>query len=268
MLHPQVPLKFRYPFLPQIMWYAADKYVRLLEQDKKEQGLISTPKKDETKQSTPKKKDLVSAKEKSSNKKPVKTDAEGKEEETSPLPKKGLVEEDTVETPGRRRSSRVARQAQENEEKEKAVKKEEADGVNGKKRSPKKNKDKDDKLEMNGEEHEEEDEDKNMPDAGEENGEQEEKKPWRPVYLTRFEVDGLNKLIEKLRKWPQAEKNVPSSLEDPYGLLERLEVCVFFTFNERYRNMYVGWTCRAAHFCHIYFVQPRLTTSGNDCSGY
>lgn len=42
----QVPLKFRYPFLPQIMWYAADKYVRLLEQNKQELGLKSSTKTD------------------------------------------------------------------------------------------------------------------------------------------------------------------------------------------------------------------------------
>ena len=225
----QVPLKFRYPFLPHMMWYAADKYVRLLEKDKKERGLISKPKKDKRKQdtATPKKKDTVFAKGKASNKRPAKTDGEGKEEETRTSAEKELVEEDAG-APNRRRSSRVAkneaiaRQAQENEEKEKTVKKEEErEGVNKKKRSPKKTKDRE---EINGEHHEENDENENTPEANEQ---QEENAPWRPVYLTRFEVEGLNKLIEKLRKWPQAQKNVPSSVEDPDGLLERLEVCVF-----------------------------------------
>lgn len=211
------------------MWYAADKYVRLLEQDKQERGLNLTPKKDQRKQT----KEAASEKVKSPNKRAAKTDVEERKEETSSPAKKERVEEDAKETPGRRRSSRVARneamakQAHENEEKEKSLKKEENEGANVKKRTTKKNKGNEEKMEVNGEHDDEHGEiEQDGAEASEVNEEREEKQPWSPVYITRFEVDGLNKLIEKLRKWPQAKKNVPSSLEDPNGLLDTLEVCV------------------------------------------
>ncbi|KAM7446348.1 Lysine-specific demethylase 2A [Porites harrisoni] len=215
----KVPLKFRYPFLPQIMWYAADKYVRLLERDIKERGLIETPKKDSRKQSAenPKKKETLGVK------RPVKTESEEKSEETSSPAKKDAAAEDASGTPSRRRSSRVAkneeiaRQAQENKEKEKVVvqKEEESEGDNRKKRTPKKAKHSE---EMNGQHHEENDENENSPEVKEE-----EKTPWSAVYLTRFEMDGLYKLMQKLRTWPLAKKNVPEKVQDPDKILERLE---------------------------------------------
>lgn len=216
-----------------MMWYAADKYYRLLEQDRKEQGLTSTPTKDQKKQATatPKTKEAVGAKAKSSNKRAAKTDLEERQDETSSSVTKERLEEEAKETPGRRRSSRVAkneaiaRQTQENEEKEKAAKKEEGEGVNSKKKTTKNSKDDEVKMEINGEHHNEDGENEQVTSEKTEANEQgDEQKPWCPVFLTRFEVDGLNKLIEKLRTWPQAKKNVPSSLEDPYGLLDTLEV--------------------------------------------
>ena len=93
-----------------------------------------------------------------------------------------------------------------------------------KRRAAKKSKDNEDTMDVNGENHNVED--ANEKGSPEGNEEEEDKLPWRPVYLTRFEVDGLFKLIEKLRNWPQAKKNVPATVEDPCGLLDRLEVCV------------------------------------------
>ena len=74
---------------------------------------------------------------------------------------------------------------------------------------------------MNGQHHEENDENDNSPEVKEE-----EKTPWSAVYLTRFEMDGLYKLMQKLRTWPLAKKNVPEKVQDPDKILERLEVCV------------------------------------------
>ena len=213
-----------------MMWYVADKYVRLLEQDRKERSLNLTPTKDQKKQNTatPKTKETAST-----NKRAAKTDVEERKEETSSPAKKERVEEDAKETPGRRRSSRVAKneamakQAHENEEKEKSSKKEENEGANMKKKTTKKNRGNEEKMEVNGEHDGEQGEDEqDEAETTEANEEGKEKEPWRAVYISRFEVDGLNKLIEKLRKWPQAKKNVPSSLEDPYGLLDTLEVRV------------------------------------------
>ena len=89
------------------MWYAADKYVRLLERDIKERGLIETPKKDSRKQGAenPKKKETLGVK------RPVKTESEEKSEETSSPAKKDAAGEDATGTPSRRRSSRVAKNA-------------------------------------------------------------------------------------------------------------------------------------------------------------
>lgn len=201
------------------MWYAADKYVRLLERDIKERGLIETLKKDSREKSAenPKEKETLGVK------KPVKTESEEKSEETSSPAKKDAAGEDAAGTPSRRRSRRVAkneaiaRQAQEIKEKEKAVQKEEqSEGDNRKKRTPKEAKHSE---EMNGQHHEENDE--NSPEVKEE-----ERTPWSAVYLTRFEMDGLYKLMEKLRTWPLAKKNVPEKVQDPDKILERLEVCV------------------------------------------
>ena len=223
----QVPLKFRYPFLAQIMWYAADKYLRLLEKDKTERGLSLTPKKQNA--VTFKAKETVGSKARSANKRVAKTDGEENREAGLSAVKES-VEDDANETPGRRRSSRVAkneatfRQEHENEEREKAVKKEESERGSVKRRAAKKSKDNEDTMDVNGENHDVED--ANEKGSPEDNEEEEDKLPWRPVYLTRFEVDGLFKLIEKLRNWPQAKKNVPATLEDPCGLLDRLEVCV------------------------------------------
>lgn len=237
MLLYQVPLKFRYPFLAQIMWYAADKYVRLLEQNKKELGLQSKPKAERSKRdtaTTKRKDDVVTPKGKSTNKRAARSDVQEDDAEES-------KEEDPMETPGRRRSGRVARneaiarQAQENTEKDNAVKnvsKERVDTeeLSRKKGTPKKQAAKvsEDKAEVNGKNRDEEDDKDTGEDPSEENGEA-EKTPWRRVYLTRFEVEGLDALIERLRTWPQATKNVPSVVEDPDGLLDRLEVCANIT---------------------------------------
>lgn len=228
----QVPLKFRYPFLAQIMWYAADKYLRLLEKDKNEQGLPFTTKKGEKKQivSEAKTKDTtVNGKGRSSDKRVSKTDGEDKRDASLPAVKES-TEDDAKETPGRRRSSRVAKneaiakQGLENDEREKTLKKEESEGGSGRRKATKKNKDDEDSTDVNGEYHD--GENQKEKDSVEDNEAEEDKEPWRPVYLTRFEVEGLNKLIERLRNWPQAKKNVPAKLDDPYGLLDRLEVCV------------------------------------------
>jgi len=249
MLVYQVPLKFRYPFLAQIMWYAADKYVRLLELNNKELGLNSTPNVDQNKQDkgTAKKKDAgVTPKGKQASKRSARSDVQEDNEETSASTQEENKEDDKTDTPGRRRSSRVARneaiarQAQENAEKESAVKsgnkvkeeKTDTEELNRKKGTPKKqSKGNEAKVEVNGENHDKEGDDNEAVNSSETN-EEEDKTPWRAVYLTRFEVDGLTTLIERLREWPHAKKNVPSEVQDPYGLLERLEVCVNFSRNK------------------------------------
>ena len=214
------------------MWYAADKYMRLLEKNKNELGLCFTTKKEDKKQivSEAKTKDTsVNGKGRSLDKRPSKTDGENKGDASLPTVKES-AEDNAKETPNRRRSSRVAKneaiakQGHENEEKEKTLKKEESEGGSGRKRAPKKNKDDEDLMDVNGEYHDRENQKEK--DSMEDNGVEEDKEPWRPVHLTRFEVEGLNKLIERLRNWPQAKKNVPAKLDDPYGLLNQLEVCV------------------------------------------
>lgn len=228
----KVPLKFRYPFLAQIMWYAADKYLRLLEKDKIELGLSFTTKKEEKKQivSEAKTKDTsVNGKGRSLDKRPSKADGENKGDASLPTVKES-AEDTAKELPSRRRSSRVAKneaiakQGHENDEREKTLKKEESEGGSGRKRATKKNKDDEDLMDVNGEYHD--GENQKEKDSMEDNGAEEDKEPWRPVYLTRFEVEGLNKLIDRLRNWPPAKKNVPAKLDDPYGLLNRLEELV------------------------------------------
>lgn len=231
----QVPLKFRYPFLPQIMWYAADKYLRLLERNKKELGLNSTPKTEGNKQdtaTTKKTDDGAAPKGKSSTKRSPKSDVQEGNETTAQEAEN--TEEDGTEKTGRRRSSRVARHVQENAEKDNALKNgntgkdEEADMeevINKKKGTAERQaKGHEGKLEVNGESHDEDGGNDKIVNTAEAN-EDIEMTPWRPVHLTRFEVDGLSKLIERLREWPQAQKNIPSAVEDPDGLLNRLEVC-------------------------------------------
>ena len=217
------------------MWYAADKYVRLLEQNKKELGLNSPTKTDRKHEDTSasKKKDSTGPKGKSASKRSTKNDPHEGDEKTNVNTLGENKDEDATETAGRRRSSRVARneaiakQAQENAEKNSDTKGkgEEADTEEGsrKKGSPKKQaKEKEVKVEVNGENHGEDGEKERVVNEENEEG---EKTPWRPVYLTRSEVDGLTKLIDRLRNWPQAKKNVPETLEDPEGLLKSLEVC-------------------------------------------
>ena len=228
------------------MWYAADKYVRLLERNNKELGLNPTPKADRNKQDTgtAKKKDVgVTPKGKQANKRSARSDVQEEGSEKTFASAQGEDKgEDTTDTPGRRRSSRVARneaiarQAQENVEKESAVKsgnkgkeeKEDTVELSRKKGTPKRQaKGKEAKVEVNGENHDEEgDNDKAVDSSETIEG---DKTPWRPVYLTIFEVDGLTNLIERLRTWPQAKRNVPAEVEDPDGLLERLEVCANFS---------------------------------------
>ena len=246
MLVYQVPLKFRYPFLAQIMWYAADKYVRLLERNIKELGLNPTPKADQNKQdtATAKKKDSgVTPKGKQANKRSARSDVQEDNEKTSASTQEENKEDEKTDTPGRRRSSRVARneaiarQAQESVEKGSAVKsgnkvkeeKTDTEELGRKKGTPKKQaRGNEAKVEINGENHDEEGDNDKAVNSSETN-EEEDKTPWRAVYLTRFEVDGLTALIERLREWPQAKKNVPSEVEDPDGRLERLEVCANFS---------------------------------------
>lgn len=243
MLVYQVPLKFRYPFLAQIMWYAADKYVRLLERNIKELGLNPTPKAEQNKQNTAtgKKKDAgVTPKRKHANKRSARSDVHEDNEKTGASTQEENKDDDTTDTPGRRRSSRVARneaiarQAQDNTEKGGAVKsgnkgkeeKTDTEELGRKKGTPKKHsKGNETKVEVNGENHVEEGDNDKAVNSSETNKEEEDKTPWRAVYLTRFEVDGLTALIARLREWPQAKKNVPAEVEDPDGLLERLEVC-------------------------------------------
>ena len=231
------------------MWYAADKYVRLLERNNKELGLNATPKADQNKQDTvaAKKKDAgVTPKGKQANKRSAGSDVQDGNEKTSASSQEDNKEDDKTDTTGRRRSSRVARneaiarQAQENAEKGSAVKsvnkvkeeKTDTEELSRKKGTPKKQaKGNDAKLEVNGENHDEEGDNDKAVNSSETN-EEEGKTPWRAVYLTRFEVDGLTALIKRLREWPQAKKNVPSEVQDPDGLLERLEVCANFSQNK------------------------------------
>jgi len=230
------------------MWYAADKYVRLLERNNKELGLKPTPKADQNKQdtATAKKRDAgVTPKGKQASKRSARSDVLEDDEKTSASIQEENKEDDKTDTPGRRRSSRVARneaiarQAQENAEKGSAVKtgnkvkeeKTDTEELSRKKGTPKKqSKGNEAKVEVNGENHDEGDNDEAVNSS--ETNEEEDKTPWRAVYLTRFEVDGLTALIERLREWPHAKKNVPSEIEDPYGLLERLEVCANFSRNK------------------------------------
>ena len=230
------------------MWYAADKYVRLLERNNKELGLDSTPKVDQNKQDkgTAKKKDAcVTPKGKQASKRSARSDALEDNAKTSASTQEENKEDDKTDTPGRRRSTRVARneaiarQAQENAEKGSAVKsgnkvkeeKTDTEELNRKKGTPKKqSKGNEAKVEVNGENHDKEGDNDEAVNSSETN-EEEDKTPWRAVYLTRFEVDGLTTLIKRLREWPHAKKNVPSEVQDPYGLLERLEVCANFSRN-------------------------------------
>lgn len=250
MLVYQVPLKFRYPFLAQIMWYAADKYVRLLERNNKELGLNVTPKADQNKEdtATAKKRDAgVTPKGKQANKRSARSDVQEDNELTSASAQEDNKEDDKTNTPGRRRSSRVARneaiarQAQENAEKGSAVKsgnkvkeeKTDTEELSRKKGTPKKQtKGNEAKMEVNGENHDEEGDNDKAGNSSETIEEEDDKVPWRAVYLTRFEVDGLTALIKRLREWPQATKNVPSEVQDPDGLLERLEVCARVSLNK------------------------------------
>ena len=63
----------------------------------------------------------------------------------------------------------------------------------------------------------------------------ESKKEWVPVYLTPFEIRGLEELIERLKSWPTAQKSLPNSIKEPERLLERLEVCMLvYIFFETY----------------------------------
>lgn len=230
------------------MWYAADKYVRLLERNNKELGLKPTPKADQNKQdtTTAKKRDAgVTPKGKQASKRSARSHVLEDDEKTSASIQEENKEDDKTDTPGRRRSSRVARneaiarQAQENAEKGSVVKtgnkvkeeKTDTEELSRKKGTPKKqSKGNEAKVEINGENHDEGDNDEAVNSS--ETNEEEDKTPWRAVYLTRFEVDGLTALIERLREWPHAKKNVPSEIEDPYGLLERLEVCANFSRNK------------------------------------
>lgn len=219
------------------MWYAADKYVRLLERNRKELGLDTKSKADGSKRDTSKKKDdVVAPKGKSANKRVATSNVQEREDKTSAIVQEEDKEEDPADTPGRRRSSRVARneaiarQAQEDAEKDNAVKnaskgkeeKADTEELSRKKGTPKRQaKGSEGKAEVNGESYDEERKVENSSEADEEV----DKTPWRPVYLTRFEVDGLSKLIERLTTWPPALKNIPSAIEDSDGLLKRLEVC-------------------------------------------
>lgn len=63
-------------------------------------------------------------------------------------------------------------------------------------------------------------------------------KEWVPVYLTPFEIRGLRQLIERLKSWPTAQKNVPSSIGQPGRLLQRLEVCSIEICVSRYAETF------------------------------
>lgn len=68
-------------------------------------------------------------------------------------------------------------------------------------------------------------------DIAEENGEDEEKSAiskqphWEPINLTDFEVQGVKKLITRLRTWDRAINSCPTEVADQQALLDRLEVC-------------------------------------------
>ena len=48
------------------------------------------------------------------------------------------------------------------------------------------------------------------------------KKPWVPVYLTSREVNGLQLVVSRMKKWPKT--NLPDGVENPDDLLNNLEV--------------------------------------------
>ncbi|KAM9306545.1 lysine (K)-specific demethylase 2Bb isoform 2-T2 [Pholidichthys leucotaenia] len=48
--------------------------------------------------------------------------------------------------------------------------------------------------------------------------------PSRWTHLTKFELSGLRKLVEKLEELPENKKCVPEGIDDPLGLLEHIKV--------------------------------------------
>ena len=55
-------------------------------------------------------------------------------------------------------------------------------------------------------------------------------KAWTPIYLSQSEIEGLQELIERLRYWPQAQKEYPTEIGDREELLDRLEVRLYTNF--------------------------------------
>ena len=144
---------------------------------------------------------------------------------------------EAAEVGSRRRSSRVAKSEalsrQENSAKRKTRRNgvvaadEEGEESKGKRVTPKKSSsDMKLKEEANGETCADEgDLDADKDEAEDAGLNSTEREAWQPVYLTRFEVEGLSRLIEKLRTLRQNKKNIPPTVEDPDGLLTRLQVC-------------------------------------------
>ncbi len=159
----QVPNRFRFPFYPQIHWYAAKRYTELLEKDveqrsnKTQTGNLDSP---DT--------ELIENKE---NLGSIKNDV--KKLTTNVKIEKGNSEHDM--TPG----------------KLSLEKNEASDALDDKEAISKDS-------------------------------------PWEPVYLTDFEVNGLKRLIERLRTWDRAIGNCPAEISGQEALLDRLEVSLTF----------------------------------------
>ena len=204
-----------------MLWYVAEKYVKVLQRDEEERSRGGDVK-------------AAELKDKASAKTTVSKDSRkfaAKKEPTDFRHVNGdttkTADEDSEAPDGRRRrSKRGAKVTGDDEDGDQADEKNEGKGRGRRKRKEKA-------------EGEEEGENTEVEDDGEGrvNGEQggsgeldqkhahgEEKKAWAPVYLTRMELDGLPRVTERLRTWPPGKKAVPSTITDPEGLLNRLEV--------------------------------------------
>ncbi|EDO41168.1 predicted protein [Nematostella vectensis] len=197
----KVPQKFRYPFYAEMMWYVAEKYVRLLTRDREERVKMGKP-------LTKRKK--LAAKGKGKVKKEPKEEKENTEQTADSVQRRSSR---VPKVPARRLQDGISSDDEpqpKRKRKGKMSTKQENSGVNGKSEA---------KSEINGK----------MPEKPEVNGKaregstEESEKPWELVYLTERELSGLRELIERLRTWPQAQKNIPESIENPEEVLKQLE---------------------------------------------
>ncbi len=153
----QVPNRFRFPFYPQIHWYAAKRYTELLEKDLEEKN-----KNPQTKDQGPSETEFLENKENFGG---AKNDA--KKRKSKVKIENGSADNGAVSSKSSGEEASI-------------------DG-DDKEASPK-------------EAH------------------------WEPIMMTDFEVDGVKRLIERLRTWDRAINNCPAEIPDQEALLDRLEV--------------------------------------------